>query len=496
MDYFCFIQSVVSYVENRLKTDIDCSDIVRATGFSLPHTRDVFKKCTRMSLTRYILYRRVSNAAFEIAHTGRSMLDIALDYGFDSYDTFTRAFRRITGTTPREFRRNGSRVGRVRLTGGVYGPGLGMDTKTGLRPLPQLEEIIGMKSVKKSDCSCILYGVPKVEYKYGECTPFPSSLKACLNYMGQEISYSYLMAASGASFRLRWNTSCWDGGNVDIMCIYENPLEAFERSFKAAGRSFRILGRKPEITKNDFKAFIKSEIDEGRPVIALGIIGPPEACIVTGYRDDGDTLLGWNFFQENPEFAKDVRLDESGYFICGSWWENPNTIGLMSVGEESGPGTALREILQNAAALLDKERIGNYAGGQAAFDAWAKALSDESQFPKNAVLPLLFERLMCQNDAMTMIGEGRSYAAFFMEWVGEQHEELKNECRKAAGLFREEFSAIAKMSELLDGWLQGEQQARKLAEPDVREKIVKLIMAAKQYDAGACELIKGIVLKI
>lgn len=87
-----------------------------------------------------------------------------------------------------------------------------------------------MKSVKKSDSSCVLYGVPKVQYSFGECTPFPSVLKACLSYMGQEIAYHYVMAASGAAFRLRWNTSFWDGGNVDIMNIYENPYEAFERS--------------------------------------------------------------------------------------------------------------------------------------------------------------------------------------------------------------------------------------------------------------------------
>jgi hypothetical protein len=496
MDYFCFIQSVVSYVESRLKTDFDKTGFEKTTGFSLPHTRDVFKKCTRIPLAKYVLYRKISNAAFDIAHTEKSMLDIALEYGFDNYDTFTRAFKRIAGITPREFRKNRIKVGRIRLSAGVFGPGICKAGKKIHISQQDLEVMKNMKTIKKSEGSCILYGVPKVQYSYEEATPFPSSLKACLNYMGQDINYPYLMAASGASFRLRWNTTRWDGGNVDIMRIYEDPLGAFEKSFRSAGRSYRILQRKPEVTKDDFKQFIKSEIDNGRPVIALGIIGPPEACIITGYRDYCNTLLGWNFFQENPEFAKDTQIDDCGYFICNSWWENPCTIGLMSIGEECGTGSSVREILENAVAIMTIERIGDHAGGQAAFDVWVSAILDDTQFPKDAILPLLFERLMCQQDAMVMIGEGRSNAKCFMEYVAGQYPELKNECNKAAGYFKAEFPLVNKMYEHLGGWKQGEEQARKLADSVVRKEIAKLIEEAKQLDAKACELIKFIIKQI
>jgi AraC-like DNA-binding protein len=503
MDYFYFIQSVVSYVENRLKTDVDITGLERATGFSLPHTREVFKTCTQIPLARYVLYRKVSNAAFEIMHSERQMLDIALDYGFESYDTFTRAFKRITGVTPREFRQKRFQVGRIKLAGGMYGPGIIKSEKITLNPQPNLEEIMNMqdvttKTIEKLEDSCILFGVPKVQYCFEECTPFPAALKACLNYMGQEISYCYLMATSGAAFRLRWNTTCWDGGNVGIAFIYENFNEAYERSFKASGRSFKILERRPEVTKDDFIHFIKLEIDNGRPVIALGIIGPSEACIISGYRVSGSTLLGWNFFQENPEFAKDSVIDESGYFICKSWWENPNTIAVMSIGEAKETGTSLKEILQNAVNILTTERIGNYAGGPAAYEVWAKAIADESQFPKDTVLPLLFERLMCQGDAMDMIGEGRSYAASFLEWLVGQDEKnmyasIKTKCLEAAKYFKEEARVPQRMGELLGGWQRGEDQARKLADPAVRKEVGQLILKAKELDIKAVEILKEIV---
>lgn len=37
------------------------------------------------------------------------------------------------------------------------------------------------------------------------------------------------------------------------------------------------------------------------PVIAIGVVGPPEPCIVAGYDKGGEVLIGWSFFQDRPE---------------------------------------------------------------------------------------------------------------------------------------------------------------------------------------------------
>lgn len=494
MDYFNFITSMVAFVENRLNDDIDHRSLEKSFGYSTAHIREIFRDSTKISLSKYILYRKICNAAFEIAHNKkRTILDIAAEYGFESYDTFTRAFKRYLLMTPKDFRKSGIPIGRIRLGAGVYGPGVIKNVNSLYNPPDFWEEFNMAKDIKKSEESCILYGVPRVKYCYEECTPFPSALKACLNYMGQDISYSYLMAVSGAAFRLRWNTREWDGGNVDIMCIYEKATEAFKKSFKAAGRAFNMLERTEKVTKEDFISFIKAEIDEGRPVIALGIIGPPEACIVTGYRDDGHTLLGWNFFQEYNEYAKDIEIDESGYFISKNWWDNPCTIGLISIGEDQGQQTPTKEILQNAIDILTKKQIGVYAGGQAAYDHWANSLLDETQFPRNAVMPMLFERIMCHSDATCMIGEGRYYGAAFLEWLGDNNEPIKEKCYKAAKYFKQEFTIARKMGELIEENKPRETQAKKLGEPLVRKELAKCIMEAKRLDYSGCEVLREIV---
>lgn len=508
MDYFCLIQSVLAFIEGRIAKgngavvleDGLAPELEVAIGVSYAHLREVFKECTGMSLGRYLLYRRVSKAAFEMAHGDRPLLDIALDCGFDNPDTFTRAFRRFVGMTPSGFRKARIEVGRIKLTGGIFGPGLAIGREGPSIPLIP-EEHMQETRIEKTMDGCVLYGVPRVWYGPEGITPLPSVLRSVFNYLGQDIRYTRIMAASGAAFRLRWNPGRWDGGNVDTLRIYQRPEETIERALAAAGRSFRILRRGEGVGREDFEAFIRAEIDEGRPVVAFGIIGPPEACIVAGYREGGRLLLGWNFFQENPEFAASSTVDPSGYFSTSAWWENPSTTMLLSVGEGRGRALDDRDVLSNALEVLRRERIGPWAGGRAAFDAWARDLSDESQFPKGAPLPLLFERLMCENDALAMIGEGRYHAAAYMETVAARLEgeespdagKLALRARAIGGLFRKEYELTQGMAEAVGGWLGGEECARRLADPAARAAIVPLILEARDLDGEAAKGIEEVL---
>ena len=124
MDYFLTIWSVIVFIENRIQEKINYTELEKATGFSLAHIRDVFVKKTGIPLSRYVLTRKVANAAFEILYNHQNILNIATKYGFSNHDTFTRAFKRITGLTPIEFKEKRPAVGRIKLCAGVYGIGL------------------------------------------------------------------------------------------------------------------------------------------------------------------------------------------------------------------------------------------------------------------------------------------------------------------------------------------------------------------------------------
>lgn len=107
------------------------------------------------------------------------------------------------------------------------------------------------------------------------------------------------MVASGAAFRLVWHTKKWDPGNVGVELTYARPDEIYRRGLASIGCQFIMLKRTKDTKKEAFIAFIKEEIDKGYPCIALGVIGPAEACIITGYREEGEALLQKNSFSKH-----------------------------------------------------------------------------------------------------------------------------------------------------------------------------------------------------
>jgi len=504
-DYSMAIKSALDFIENRVAEDIQPEQVAQVIGFSLSHSRAVFARVTGKTISRYIVGRKLSHAALALKSTDRPVLDIAMGLGFASHDSFTRAFGRAFGEPPSCFRRQRRSVGSTLITQGIYGPAV-QSTQ---------EKVILMDSAHMSDPdSSVLYGVPKVSYFSAECecTPFPSSLKVCLGFMGQPVTYHYLMAITGAAFRLLWNTEYWDGGNVDILGIRPDVTQPLRRAMDAMGRDYTLLC-KPEHAallaglegesesaktgnKPAFVDLIRREIDAGRPVIGFGIIGPPEACVITGYRDGGETLLGWNFFQDMPEYASGIQKEPCGYFVRRGWYEYPDTIAVLALGEQkevpSDNKALLVAILAYALEIMETPKVHERASGYAAYDAWADALLRESEFPRDAPLPLLMERLMCQIDGATMIGE-RYQAHRFMQEQALLFPQAKAELENAARLFGEEARLALQMGEAIGGMRMSEKQAQALAKRETREELVRLIRQAKELDVQAIAHMKQAV---
>ena len=478
MDYSSIIRAVIVFVENNLETEKDYGELEKSIGFSLSHIRSVFAKSTGQSLSKYILSRKIAKAAFDIVHTGDSILDISIRYSFNNPDTFTRAFSRCTGFTPQQFRKERPTVGRTKLYDSIYGVSERIDSMN--------------NEIKKTADSTVLYGVPKARYgAYGGCTPYPICVKSVANYLGDDIDYSDIMVISGTAFRLTWDVTGWFGGNVDICFTFDEYDTPYRLAVEGLGRKFNGTPRTDDSPehKQEFIALIKKNIDAGIPCIAMGIIGPPEACIITGYRDDGNTLLGWNMFQDRPEFTgSDVTIDESGYFVTSAWWEN-GFEQIVTLSEEIKERLPLKKILGNAIEVLSGRQKDQFAKGILAYDAWKKAIVDDSQFPENAVTPLLVERLMCQGDAMDCIADGRGNAKIFFEKLAVKHPEqaLYGDLAKQFGIV---FSGIEEMCKCLGGWDRSEVQLNKLADRNVRQEICRQIELCKSADEKALDLMK------
>jgi AraC-like DNA-binding protein len=106
MNYYERIQRSIDYIENRLKSSIEIEKAAQEAFMSCSSYYRMFFTLTGYAVKEYIRHRRISCAVKEIKETDDSILDIALNYGFESNEAFTRAFKRITGFPPSAFRKH------------------------------------------------------------------------------------------------------------------------------------------------------------------------------------------------------------------------------------------------------------------------------------------------------------------------------------------------------------------------------------------------------
>lgn len=96
------IQKSIDYIEDHLKADISAAELSDMAGFSLFHYYRLFSCAVGMPVMQYVLRRRLLNAIYEIS-CGNKMIDAALNYGFETYAGFYRAFQREFGYTPSQY---------------------------------------------------------------------------------------------------------------------------------------------------------------------------------------------------------------------------------------------------------------------------------------------------------------------------------------------------------------------------------------------------------
>jgi AraC-like DNA-binding protein len=103
-------ERMLDHIEARLDQRITMSELARAARYSPFHAARLFKELTGKAPFEYIRARRLSVAAQRLADSPCRVVDVALDFVFDSHEGFTRAFSRQFGVNPRDFRKNPSQA--------------------------------------------------------------------------------------------------------------------------------------------------------------------------------------------------------------------------------------------------------------------------------------------------------------------------------------------------------------------------------------------------
>lgn len=97
------ITHLQEYIEQHINEDITLHDLASQAGYSPWHIAKVFKELTGKSPFDYIRMLRLSNAALVLRDEEKKVIDVALDFVFDSHEGFTRAFKRQFGITPKSY---------------------------------------------------------------------------------------------------------------------------------------------------------------------------------------------------------------------------------------------------------------------------------------------------------------------------------------------------------------------------------------------------------
>lgn len=110
MDWITGIQNALDYIEEHITEDMNYEEIAKQAACSNFYFQRIFGILCGYSLGEYIRNRRLSNAGSELSVQNVKVIDVALKYGYDSPESFTRAFVKFHGITPSQAKKDGGKL--------------------------------------------------------------------------------------------------------------------------------------------------------------------------------------------------------------------------------------------------------------------------------------------------------------------------------------------------------------------------------------------------
>lgn len=107
MDFLQRMNEALDYIENNLDGEIDYEKAASKACCSVFYFQRMFSFIANITLSEYIRRRRLTLAAFELQNSDVKVIELAIKYGYDSPDSFTRAFQKLHGIIPSKARNSG-----------------------------------------------------------------------------------------------------------------------------------------------------------------------------------------------------------------------------------------------------------------------------------------------------------------------------------------------------------------------------------------------------
>lgn len=110
MNWVTGIETAIEYIENNLLSKLDYEDIAAKAYCSSYHFQRMFSVFAGCTLGEYIRARRMTLAGAELKGSAVKILDLAIKYGYENPESFTRAFTKFHGITPSQARNPDAKI--------------------------------------------------------------------------------------------------------------------------------------------------------------------------------------------------------------------------------------------------------------------------------------------------------------------------------------------------------------------------------------------------
>lgn len=346
-----------------------------------------------------------------------------------------------------------------------------------------------MGIVRKDAGKVYIEEVRKVSWDTGEMCEFASSFVSALNNIGESIPYYKVLGSSGVAFRFTINPGEWDFGNYSIRNISPEQYEPVRRAFSSAGYAYKLIecNRYQEDAAN-----IIDSIERGIPVLAFGVVGPSDTCIITGYDDGGEVLLGWSTYQDIPD-DHPYPHDSTGYFRKSGWHDA--TSGYILIGEKMDvpePRKVYLETLKWAVSLMRMPKMGNKITGLDGLRLWAEEMTQERYFPPEDN-DVLGQRYVSAAINMTMLRD-HCLAKPFLQQVIDEVPDFQPELSQAIDCYNQVIQLRNSMDLLIaDNFAEAAMKA--IADPEIRRAYADQILKIRDAEEQAAQRIEHLLLR-
>jgi hypothetical protein len=336
-----------------------------------------------------------------------------------------------------------------------------------------------VSTVKKENSKVYIEGVRQVSWGTGEMCEFASSLLSAICTLGGCAPYHYILGASGVAFRFTLNPGEWDFTNYGIREVSADPYEPIRRAIQAAGYACTVCEAS---SKQADAATIMSSIDRGVPVLAFRVVGPSDCCIITGYDEGGEVLLGWSTFQDIPD-DHNIPHDVTGYFRKPGWHDN--LPGYILIGAQVGRPplhNVYLDAVKWAVHLMRTPRMGSKRTGFEGLSVWAEEMTQEQYFPAGDE-QVLGQRYVSTTINITMLRDHCS-AEPFLRQAAEEVLDFQPELWLAADCYRDVKHCREEMDDLIsDNFSAKAMQA--IADPEIRRAFAGKILQIRDVEEEA-----------